>query len=251
MKQLIKDNYKFALFLLFFGFVGGIFTALYTLESYSPELLAEAAEQLGSTDLLLVITVCQSVLYSVVLGLTGKFLAKKVGLWKNLSFEKKSLLTTGMIALLSGAALILFDVLIFNHFAEVVKESYNAKPTFVYIMAALTYGGVVEEVMLRLFLMSLLSFLMYKLFVKDKAEVPTGIFIVANIITALLFAAGHLPATIAMIGINPAIIIRCFLLNGGVGLCFGYLYRKHGIQYAMLAHAGCHVVSKLIWIIFI
>ena len=53
------------------------------------------------------------------------------------------------------------------------------------------------------------------------------------------------------IGLNPVIIFRCFLLNGGAGLLFGRLYRKYGIHYAMLGHALAHVVSKLIWILFV
>ena len=251
MKELVKNNYKFTLFLLFFGLVGGIFTSIYSVDSLSPELLAEVQKQLGSADLLLVVSTLQSVLYAVILGLIGKYLAKKVGLWKELTFEKKPLLTVGIVSIVTGAALILFDVLIFNQFSEVIKESYQTKPTFAYILAALTYGGVVEEVMLRLFFMSLLSFLLYKFFAKNEKEVPTVIFIIANVISALLFAAGHLPATAAMMSLTPAILIRCFLLNGGVGLFFGHLYRKYGIQYAMLAHIGCHIVSKLIWVVFL
>ena len=73
----------------------------------------------------------------------------------------------------------------------------------------------------------------------------------ANIISALLFAAGHLPTTYILMGISPMILLRCFLLNGTFGLFFGWLYRKYGLRYAMVAHAGCHVVSKLIWILFI
>lgn len=42
-----------------------------------------------------------------------------------------------------------------------------------------------------------------------------------------------------------------FLLNGGFGLLFGWLYRKYGIQYSMLSHALLHIVSKMIWILFI
>ena len=73
----------------------------------------------------------------------------------------------------------------------------------------------------------------------------------ANVMAAILFATGHLPATAVMMGITPMILFRCFLLNGGFGLLFGWLYRKYGLRYAMLAHGGCHVISKLIWILFI
>ena len=40
-------------------------------------------------------------------------------------------------------------------------------------------------------------------------------------------------------------------LNVSTTLLFGRLYRKHGLRYAMLAHGGCHIVSKLIWLLFI
>ena len=57
--------------------------------------------------------------------------------------------------------------------------------------------------------------------------------------------------TFLTIGSTPVIILRCFLLNGGLGMAFGWLYRKYGLQYAMLAHGGCHMISKLIWILFL
>jgi membrane protease YdiL (CAAX protease family) len=77
------------------------------------------------------------------------------------------------------------------------------------------------------------------------------VFVIANVISALLFAASHLPATVLMGGLTPWLVFRCFLLNGGFGLVFGWIYRKHGIAYAMLAHALFHIVSKIIWFVFI
>ena len=49
--------------------------------------------------------------------------------------------------------------------------------------------------------------------------------------------------------VDALVIIRCFLYNGGLGLVFGWLYRKYGIEYAMIGHAGTHIVSKLIWLL--
>jgi membrane protease YdiL (CAAX protease family) len=60
------------------------------------------------------------------------------------------------------------------------------------------------------------------------------VFAAANIISALLFAAGHLPATIGIFGeVTPLILVRCFLLNGGFGLLFGAFFQRWGIHYAM------------------
>ena len=71
-------------------------------------------------------------------------------------------------------------------------------------------------------------------------------------IAAVLFAAGHLPATVAIFGeLTPLLLLRCFLLNGGFGPIFGRLYRKYGIVYAMISHVLFHIVSKLIWILLI
>ena len=97
--------------------------------------------------------------------------------------------------------------------------------------------------------MSLIALIISK-FSKGKVVTDTH-FIIANAISSLLFAAGHIPGTLQMIGISPIILLRCFLMNGGFGLIFGRMYRKYGIQYAMLTHAGVHIVSKLICILFI
>ncbi len=185
----------------------------------------------------------------MVLGIIGRFFAKKIGLWHSLNFNKKGIVSVIIVSIIGGCALILPDVLFFGNFSDAIRDSYLVKPTIEYLIASITYGGVIEEVMLRLFFMSGIAFLL-KIFSK-KESVTDGQLIMANIISALLFAAGHLPATIMTIGITPMIIFRCFLLNSGFGLVFGRLYRKRGIEYAMLAHAGVHVVSKLIWLIFI
>ena len=119
-------------------------------------------------------------------------------------------------------------------------------------IASILYGGVVEELMLRLFLMSLLSLILWKLLFRERSRerIPPLVFSCANLISALLFAAGHLPTTVSMFGgLTPLVVLRCFLLNGVLGLVFGWLYRRLGIQYAMLAHASTHLISKLIWLL--
>ena len=147
--------------------------------------------------------------------------------------------------------MILFDLLWFGKVSDVIMESYSAKPSFSFVVGAIIYGGVIEEVMLRLFWMSLVAFLLNLILNKGQGSPSDKLIIVANIISALLFAIGHLPANAVLFGITPLIVFRCILLNGGIGLMFGWLYRRFGLRYSMLAHAGCHLVSKLIWIIFI
>lgn len=252
MKQFVKKYWKTLLLFAVAGLVSGFCTGLYVLDNYPPEMQEEALLQGLTPTIMALVTAIQAAGYGIVLGIIGILLGKKTGLWKDEThFEKKPLLITLAIAVIGGLALILPDLLFFGKYNEVIMNSYAAKPTVGYIIGALLYGGVIEEVMLRLFWMSLIAFILWKLFAR-KAEKPTlAILVASNIIAAFLFAAGHLPATFIMVGNSPLIIFRCFLLNGGLGLLFGYLYRKHGLRYSMLAHAGCHIVSKLIWILFV
>ena len=260
MNTFIKTYWKTLLFFAIVGLVGGFFTGIYILDSYPAELQAQLVEELKqsglgdlSADMVLgAVTAVQSALYGVILGAVGIVLAKKIGLWKDeRTLEKKPVIVTSLCAIFGGLLLILPDVLFFGKYSEVIMASYAAKPTVPYILASVSYGAVIEEVMLRLFAMSLVAYILHRLFGKGSDKPQTKLLVLSNVIAALLFAVGHLPATVLMIGSTPLVIIRCFLLNGGFGLLFGYLYRKYGLRYAMLAHGGCHVVSKLIWILFL
>lgn len=260
MKQFLKSYWKTLLFFALIGLIGGFFTGLYVLDSYPADLRQQLVDELNASGLgdfpagilMGVLTASQAAGYGLFLGAAGIWLSKKTGLWKDeTSIESKPLAVTILVTVIGGLALILPDLLFFGPKIPEVMESYATKPSIPFILASLTYGAVIEEVMLRLFMMSLFAFLLHKPFGKKKEAPAEWIFIVANIVTSLLFAAGHLPATFQMLGNSTLILFRCFLLNGGFGLAFGWLYRKYGLRYAMLAHGGCHLVSKLIWILFL
>ena len=252
MKEFINRYWRTLLFFAVVGLVGGFFTGLFVLDSYPEELQQEALAQGITPIVMAIVTAMQAAGYGLLLGAAGIWLGKKTGLWKDeTKVCKKPLILTVVFALAGGLALILPDLFFFSKYNEFIMNFYATKPSVPYIIGAVFYGGVIEEVMLRLFFMTLVVFVLWKLFAKKEEKPTTAILIVANVVAAILFAAGHLPATLIMIGNSPMVLIRCFLLNGGFGLLFGYLYRKHGLRYAMLAHGGCHIVSKLIWILFI
>lgn len=252
VKKFLGEHLKTLLFFALAGLIGGFFTGIYALDSYPEEIRRQIYDQGLNEVLLGLVTALQSAGYGIILGTLGIILAQKIGLYKNEKrLDKKPLIYTAIVALVGWLSMILFDAFWFGRFSEAIMSSYLTKPTVPFILASLIYGGVIEEVMLRLFLLSLVAFILFKLFCKGMDEVPNWVFIVSNVICALLFAAGHLPATATMLGITPMIIFRCFLLNGGIGFMFGWLYHRFGLRYSMLAHAGCHLVSKLIWILFI
>ena len=69
---------------------------------------------------------------------------------------------------------------------------------------------------------------------------------IANILAAILFGLGHLPATAALFPITPLVIIRAIVLNGLIGIAFGYLYFKHGLESAMLSHFTADIVLHVL-----
>lgn len=246
-----KRALLFTLALLPVALVAGFFAARYTLKIVDPALLNQAVEQLGGETVLRAITVVQTVLYALVCGFLGYLLSDRIGLVRPFRFAKKPLLITLAVSLIGGVILSA-DAWTFGRWIPEVGASYAATGMFdadTWI-ASILYGGVIEEVMMRLFLMSLVAFLVWKIFFRKKESVSTGVLIVANVAAALLFAAGHIPLTLQTFGeLKPLLLLRCFLLNGTFGLLFGRLYRKYGIQYAMLSHLLLHIVSRTIWLI--
>lgn len=245
----VKRALLFTLALLPVAIVGSYFTVLMTLDSIDAAAMEEAIAQVGSRELVVVISCIQPVLLVLLCGFFGYILSDKIGLTRPFRIEKNKLFVTLAVSLIGGA---MFSLDAWTFARWIPQIDYSAAGTFdaPTWIGSILYGGVTEEVMMRLFLMSLLAFLMWKIFFRKREAVPTGALITANIIAALVFAAGHLPATALTFGtLTPLIIFRCFLLNGAFGLLFGRLYRKYGIQYAMLAHMLFHVVSRTIWLL--
>ncbi|MBR6209145.1 MAG: CPBP family intramembrane metalloprotease [Oscillospiraceae bacterium] len=247
-----KKPLLFVLAIVPIAIVGGYFTGIYGWAELTDDVKSQILAQIGNNqNLYYLITTVQALIYALIFGFFGCILSEKTGLMKPVRFEKKPIMVTIGMTLFTGLVLCT-DLFYFRKHIPQVAAIYQGKPSFAYWMASVLYGGVIEEVMLRLFMMSLLAFLAWKLFFRREAKPPTGVIIAANIMAALLFAAGHLPSTMQMFGeITPLILQRCFLLNGVGGLVFGYLYRKYGIQYSMMAHAGAHIVWKIIWILFL
>ena len=250
MKEFLKENWKFLLLVLLGGLIGGYCTGIYSYDSLSEELLKQIQEQNVTKEIMGLSSAIQyGIPFGIVLASIGIVLSKKINLWNDFKLDKKAIITTSIITIISALVLFPGDKIIFGSLNTWVNEQYTVKPTIYKMLGGLLVGGIIEEVMMRLFFMSLVVFIISKIF--KKKEIPTIVFIISNILTALLFVAGHLPSTSAMTTLTPVLIFRCFLFNGGLGLTFGYLYRKYNIRYAMIAHGLAHLISDILMLIFI
>ncbi len=93
------------------------------------------------------------------------------------------------------------------------------------------YGGINEEVINRLFLTSLIAFLLIKISKNKSISMWISI-----LITSIMFGLLHLFATAVLTPLTPLIILRAILLNGVPGIIFGWLYWKKSFEVAVLTH---------------
>jgi hypothetical protein len=163
----------------------------------------------------------------------------------------RTLLWAFAIGLAVGAILILLDSLVFAHMPSVaglVKSTpgSDARPSAWQGLLASFYGGIDEEILLRLGLMSVLALALRAVWRRRDPALPSGIFWIANILAAVLFGLGHLPATAALVPLTAAVVLRAIVLNGVAGIVFGVLFRRYGLEWAMASHFSADIVLHVI-----
>jgi membrane protease YdiL (CAAX protease family) len=117
------------------------------------------------------------------------------------------------------------------------------------------YGGIGEEIFLRLFVMTLLVWVFWKIKKTSEGRPANMGLWLAIIVSSVIFGLGHLGITSDLTAITPVVVIRAILLNGVAGIIFGWLYWKKGLESAMIAHFSAdivlHVITPLVATIFI
>ena len=103
------------------------------------------------------------------------------------------------------------------------------------------YGAIVEEILSRLFLMTVLVWILSKVL----GIHTTGVFSVACLLSALAFAAGHLPLAAQSAPLTKPVVTRVLVLNTLAGLVFGAVFWAYGLEHAMAAHFATDVVLQV------
>ncbi len=182
------------------------------------------------------------ILFSVVI-FFGLFLAKKLNFQlplieailekKDYKMVLKKILGKSIfLGIIVAVVIYVLDVFFIIQ-GTVISTHQNYAPIWQKLLAAV-YGGVAEEILMRLFLMMLFVWINVKLF---KQAEPSKIGIMLSIfLTAIIFGLGHLPLTASMITITPIVIMRAIILNGIGGIVFGWLFWKKGLESAIIAH---------------
>lgn len=194
-------------------------------------------KKIPPTPVLVLISIIQSVVLLGVAAFIGTWLAPKVDLhwwlldkWLHDSFVPYSISGTIILSIVVGAiAAIVIIGLDFLFMKKIPKVEMDEPSKFQSFLASF-YGGISEEVLTRLFIMTAV------VYVSNLLGLGNAAYWIGIIFASLLFGVGHLPAAFALFGKSKIVLYRTILLNTIPGILFGYLYWKFGIEIAMIAH---------------
>ena len=184
------------------------------------------------------------------LGWAGFWFAKKLelpGIFSEGGNWRRWFFIPLLLGLACGVALTVGDLI----FAPINGFGRFVHPPFPMSILASITAGIGEEIMFRGFVFGLWGFILNWLFKGFKGR-TTALWI-ANIIAALAFGAGHLPAIYYLTGasspaeMNPVLLAEIFILNGVIGLIAGERYMKDGLVAAAGVHFWTDVVFHVIW----
>ncbi|WP_456277030.1 CPBP family glutamic-type intramembrane protease [Bacillus sp. AK128] len=229
--------FKKSLIFALLGFIAGV--SLIPVQSEMFEsILTEQGVKPPSLPLLIILTGGQIALISFISSFIGLVVSKKVNLQLGFHFSKLWILLAVGGGMGGMGIILLMDLYVF---LPQIPEIGNTDVTWWKgLLNGVLYGGIFEEVLLRLFLMSLIIWILIK--ITKRKNIPTGYYIVGIILSSVIFTAAHLPANALLVGeLTPIVVVRVLVMNGLLGMFYGYLYWKQGLIYGMISHMSSHI----------
>lgn len=213
------------------------------------------------------ISLAQTVFFNWPLTALGMLAAKPLGLGSPIfsallykqplpSGWKRGLLVGILTGIVSGFLLLLLGEYVFGPLIEpdLIASGVNLDVRFTALDGLLaSFGAAVnEEIMLRLFLLSALAWVGVKLFRQASGLGFLAILWAANLGSTLVFGLVHISNLLILdMPLTLAVVGSTVVMNGMIGLLFGWLYWKHGLESAMLSHFFVDIVLKVVTVLFL
>jgi CAAX prenyl protease-like protein len=144
-----------------------------------------------------------------------------------------------------GAVMVAVEAMFFlPHLPDSIRRLFEI-PLWKRLAAGVLYGGITEEILMRLFLLSTVVWLLGRWWRTAEGLPARGAVRTSIMLVSVLFGLGHLPATSALAPLTLPLVIRALVLNGIAGVAFGYLFWRKGLEAAMVAHATVHLVLQV------
>jgi hypothetical protein len=153
-----------------------------------------------------------------------------------------NLIIASILGILGGSFLLIVDLLFLPYFPKKLLDTV-LKTTYWENLTASFYGGINEEIFMRLCGLSVIAWLLLRILPMVAGTSTVSVFWIANGIMAVLFALGHLPALKSTLGkLSRVMVFRTILLNTPIGLICGWIFWQYGIEAAIVAHFAADIV---------
>jgi membrane protease YdiL (CAAX protease family) len=260
-----QSQQRFSWRLFWLLFIAAVFSALaiipFAFDLFGPVISAQAQSSPPPLPLPFVIAigVVQNLLLIVVMIFVGLKLGRGLGLGAPILaalVDGKGLVSSWRRSVLSGlivgvvvGVVLLGLVLLLVPLLPKLPFVAAAKIAIWKRMLTCFYGGIYEELLMRFFLVTLIAWIAGKVF--KESVLTSRAFWIANIVVAILFGLGHLPSAALVMPITPLVVVAALSLNGIAAIPFGLLYRKYGLESAMIAHFTADFVLYVVGVSFI
>ena len=153
-------------------------------------------------------------------------------------------LRSAVIGALVGGVVVGVILTTYNWITTEVASVTLVTGTSLSLITGVLYGGLTEEILIRWGLMGLTLWALMKLRRRSNDQGPsTPIIATAIAITSVTFAALHFPALFALTDPSITVLVASFTANVLAGIVFGALFAARGLETAMGAHAGAHLIG--------
>jgi hypothetical protein len=202
---------------------------------------------------LVVLSFLQNMVISAITIGAGLFVAHKVGLGAptigaivtgtSLPYSLAHVVLIPLIlGLLIGLLIIVIDLAYLPKWPKPILDAAKGT-TLLENFYASFYGGLNEEYLSRLFGVSILAWLLSRVWHTSSGNPTSLVFWISIILMAVLFAAGHLPALKGLVGkVSPLMLSRTLILNIPLAVVCGWLYWKYGIEAAIITHFSADLI---------
>jgi membrane protease YdiL (CAAX protease family) len=243
----IIKNTKPSILLFSLGFIG-----VASIVPLIPQLISlQPAELPMSIEMIQIISVAQSSILLLLMIWLGSVFSKKVGLSapvvfalarsENVLDQVKPQVLPAVVGGIAGGIFILlfFDTLSTYLPPEFLSAGEKLMPPW---YTKLLYGGITEELLIRWGLMSFFVWGSYRITQKVGSEIRSYNYVIAIILSALMFGLAHLPVAFALSPeVTVPLVAYIILGNAAFGFIAGYLYWKRGLECAIAAHMIAHI----------
>ena len=201
-----------------------------------PNMIPAQALTRFPMSIIMILVVLQSIIFIALLAAAGAYLAPRVGFRAplcdvhiNQQTFRSVLKEQCLIAIPVGLAGAIIACLVAPEFISYVNKTPPLPRLF--------YGGLTEEVAARWGIMTIIVWILWRIFQKGNGT-PTNILVCSGILLSqTIFALGHIPAlNMAGVGNVSWSIVTIFF----VSILWGWLFWKRGLEAAMIAHASFH-----------